>query len=320
MIIDVTVMATAEVDPHVIEVASRIEEQVASVVLGKRHQVRLACAALLAGHHLLVNDLPGVGKTTLATALASVVGGSMGRIQGTPDLLPTDLTGSSVFHPSDGSWSFRPGPLLSNVVLVDELNRITPRSQSALLEAMAERGVTVDGVTRAVPAPFLVVATMNPISSAGTFPLMASQLDRFGMVLGLGPVDRGTERALLQGRGGRSALDGVGAVIPVEFLPRLQAVVAAVAASDELLDHVLDVCDALRPLGHLSSRASRALLAVSRAHAALDGRRFIVPDDVRLVAPYVLAHRLTVEGEPVDARFGDVVRIVESVPVPPFRR
>jgi len=312
----VSAASGVELDNRIVEVACQIEAQLASVLLGKPAQVRLATAALLAGEHLLLNDLPGVGKTTLATALARAVGGSFGRVQGTPDLLPTDLTGASIYHQADDRWVFRPGPLLNNVVLVDEVNRITPRTQSALLQAMAEDRVTVDGITRPLPLPFLVVGTMNPAGSVGTFALTTGQLDRFGLSLGLGPVDRATERRLLRGDGGPAAVGAIEPVLPADLLPELQEVIASVHVSDPVLDYVLDLCDSLRPAGHLSARAARSLLALARALATLDGRGFVIPDDIKSLAVPCLAHRLAPEGDHVDGRSPRVRSVVEELPAP----
>ncbi len=309
-----------DVDAAIVSAARAIEERVGAVLLGQPAPVRLATAALLAGQHLLVNDLPGMGKTTLGTAMARVIEGSFGRIQGTPDLLPTDLTGCSVYQADTGRWSFRPGPLQANVVLVDEVNRITPRTQSALLEAMAEGQVTVDGVTRPVPRPFVVVATMNPAGSAGTFPLTAGQLDRFGAALSLGPVTRSVQRQVLRGDGGPAALSHVEPVLPAALLPELQDYVASVHVADLVLDYVLDLCQALQPLGHLSARASRSVVSLARALAVLDARSYVVPDDVKALAGPCLAHRLAAEGEPVDARSAEVRLAVEEVPVPDLVR
>ncbi|MGI9611758.1 MAG: AAA family ATPase [Acidimicrobiales bacterium] len=303
-------------DLSISAVAQRIEDGISSVVLGKPAQVKLVAAALLAGEHILLNDLPGVGKTLLATAVSKVVGGSLGRIQGTPDLLPTDLTGASIYHQVDDRWVFRAGPVVANVALVDEVNRITPRTQSALLEAMAEGRVTVDGVSRPLPLPFLVVATMNPVGSMGTFPLVAAQLDRFGLCFGMGSVDRDTERRLLRGAGGPNAAQELRPVLPVDMLIAAQAAVADVHVSDALLDYVLDLCDGVRPTGHLSARAPRALLGTARAIAVLDRRSFVVPDDIKLLAVPSLAHRLAGEGQPVDTYCPQVRSVVEDLPVP----
>lgn len=311
-----TAVAGLELDERIIDVARAIEERVASVLLGKPAQVRVATAALISGEHLLLDDLPGVGKTTLAAALAKVLGGAFGRIQGTPDLLPADLTGMSVYNQARGEWVFRPGALMANVVLVDELNRITPRTQSSLLEAMAEGHITVDGTTHAVPEPFVVVATMNPVGSAGTFSLTVGQLDRFGAAIALGAVDRETERRLLRGQGGPLAIDRLRPVLPADLLPALQSVVANVHLSNPVLDYVLDICDALRPNGHLSTRAARSIVALARALAVLDGRSFVVPDDVKALAVPCLAHRLALEGERIDANRSVVTAAIEQMPVP----
>lgn len=312
--------APTEVDAAIVGATRAMAQQVGSVLLGKPAQVRLAVAALLTGEHLLVNDLPGVGKTTLGAALARVVDGAFGRVQGTPDLMPSDLTGCSIYHQATGRWVYRPGPLQANVVLVDEVNRITPRTQSALLEAMAEGQLTVDGVTRPVPRPFLVVATMNPVGSAGTFPLTAGQLDRFGLALSLGPVDRVTQRQVLKGAGGPPALDRIEPVLPADLLPELQDHVAAVHASDLVLDYVLDLCQALGAHGHLSARAPRSMVALARALAVLDGRSYVVPDDVKMLAVPCLAHRLADEGVPVDAHQADVRSVVEELAGPDLAR
>lgn len=298
------------------DMARTIEERLSSVLLGKEHQVRLATAALLSGQHLLVNDLPGMGKTTLGSALARVIDGVFGRVQGTPDLLPTDLTGFTLFSPEAGRWTYRPGPLQSNVVLVDEVNRISPRTQSALLEAMAEGQLTIDGVSRPVPRPFLVVATMNPTGSAGTFPLAAGQLDRFGLVLSLGSADRETQRRVLRGSGGHHALAELQPVIPADMLPDLQSYVAEAHVTDPVLDYVLDLCHAASSLGHLSTRAPQALVALSRAMAVLDGRHFVVPDDVKTLAVPCLSHRLVPEGAPLDLLAGEVTVVLHEVAVP----
>ena len=297
------------------EVATKIEERISSVVLGKDRQVKLITAALLASEHVLLNDLPGVGKTVLATAVSRVVGGTLGRIQGTPDLLTTDVTGVSIYHQSNDRWEYRPGPVVANVVLVDELNRITPRTQSALLEAMAEERVTVDGVGRPLPLPFLVVATMNPVGSIGSFPLVAAQLDRFGVCFGLGLADREVERRMLRGAGGAEVARQLTPVIPADMLLGVQATVADTHVSDGLIEYVLDLCDAIRPMGHLSARAPQALLSMAKAIAVLDGRSFVVPDDIKLLAVPCLAHRLGKEGDPVDAYGPQVRSVVEALPV-----
>lgn len=321
--------AATQTDPHnssaaqpakqaasLTDAARAFEAALGTVLLGKPAQVRLATAALLSGQHMLVNDLPGVGKTTLGLALSKTIDGTFGRVQGTPDLLPSDLTGVTVYSQRTEEWTFRPGPVFSNIVLVDELNRITPRSQSALLEAMAEGHVTVDGVTRTLPEPFLVVATMNPAGTAGTFPLTAAQLDRFGLVLSLGRPDREIQKELLRGGGGADACEALNAVMPAHMLISFRKHVSQVTVSEPLLDYTLDLCESLRGQGHLSARAPHALLALARVLAVLAGRPYVVPDDIKQLAIPALAHRLGSEGEQVDARVPAVAAALDHVPVP----
>ena len=298
------------------EVARSFESALGTVLLGKPSQVRLATAALLSGQHLLLNDLPGVGKTTLGSSLAKTIDGTFGRVQGTPDLLPSDLTGVTVYSQRTEEWTFRAGPLFSNIVLVDELNRITPRSQSALLEAMAEGHVTVDGVSRRLPEPFLVVATMNPAGSAGTFPLTAAQPDRFGLAVSLGRPDRDVQKQLLRGGGGASAAELLEPVLPAHALSGFRAHVSRIQVSDPVLDYSLDLCEALSGQGHLSARASHSLLALARVLAVLAGRPYVVPDDIKHLAIPALAHRLGSEGERVDARAQAVQAALDNVSVP----
>lgn len=298
------------------EVARAFEKALATVLLGKPVQVRLATAALLSGQHLLLNDLPGVGKTTLGGSLARTIDGTFGRVQGTPDLLPSDLTGVSMYSQRTEEWTFRPGPLFSNVVLVDELNRITPRSQSALLEAMAENHITVDGVSRSVPQPFVVVATMNPSGSAGTFPLTAAQLDRFGLTISIGRPERDVQKALLRGSGGARAALAMKPVMAAAELLGFRNHISKVQVSEPVLEYTLDVCDALSPQGHLSARAPQAVLALARVLAVLAGRPYVVPDDIKHLAVPALAHRLCSEGERVDTHAHAVATALESVVVP----
>lgn len=312
----VTESPAAKQAPSLTDAARSFEAALSTVLLGKPNQVRLATAALLSGQHLLLNDLPGVGKTTLGVALAKSIDGSFGRVQGTPDLLPSDLTGVTVYSQRNEEWTFRPGPLFSNVVLVDELNRITPRSQSALLEAMAEGHVTVDGVSRLLPNPFLVVATMNPAGSAGTFPLTAAQLDRFGLVLSLGRPEREIQKQLLRGGGGIGAAEVLKSVMPASTLIGFREHVSRVKVSDPLLDYTLDLCEALRTQGHLSARAPHALLALARVLAVLCGRPYVIPDDIKQLAIPALAHRLGTEGERIDARAPAVLAVLDQVAVP----
>lgn len=266
------------------------------VVLGKETQVRMALACLLARGHLLLEDLPGMGKTTLSHALAQVLGLDYQRVQFTSDLLPGDILGTSVFERETGSFVFHPGPVFTELLLADEINRATPKSQSALLEAMEERQVTVEGNTRSLPEPFFVIATQNPLSQSGTFSLPESQLDRFLMRLSLGYPDRRAEQALLGGTGGRQQVLDPAAVLDKQQLLEAQQQVAAVKASDALIAYILRLAESSRnhpQLAYgLSPRGSLALLAACRAWAFLAGRDYVIPEDVQALAPAVIAHRL----------------------------
>jgi MoxR-like ATPase len=294
-------------------------DAVTSVVLGHDTAVELAVATFLAGGHVLIEDVPGVGKTLLAKALARAVGGPFGRVQATADLLPSDITGVSVHDPNTQSWSFRPGPLFATVVLVDELNRATPRAQSALLEAMAERQVTVDGTTHALADPFFVIATQNPRVDHGTFPLVAGQRDRFATRLRLGIPTPAVERALLQGTGGIDHLDDIVVVASADVWRAEQAAARAVHVDDLVLDYVVAIAGAVRshPFGdpELSPRASQTLLRVAQARALLDRRGYVLPDDVKAVAAAVLDHRLPPAPGVEEDR---AATIVASVAAPPF--
>ena len=265
-----------------------------SVLLGKEQQVKLAVACLLAGGHLLIEDLPGMGKTTLAEALARAFGLAFKRVSFTSDLLPADLTGINVFDPASASFHFQPGPLFSQVLLADEINRASPRTQSALLEAMAAGRVSVDGVSHTLPEPFVVIATQNGLDQVGTSPLPESQLDRFLMRLSLGFPSREAEEAMLAGRGHRSS--SLGELLAPNALLQLQEQVSHQHCEGALIAYVLDLLEASRfnGAGHgpLSPRAGLALLQAARAWSLMAGRSYVTPADVQAVFAAVVEHRL----------------------------
>ena len=273
-----------------------IAEQVGRVIVGKDAQTRLLSVALLSDGHVLIDDVPGVAKTLLVRTLAAALGLSFSRVQCTPDLLPGDVTGSLVFDQGAGEFDFRPGPVFANIVLADEINRATPRTQSAFLEAMQERGVTVDGVTHALPDPFLVLATQNPVEQKGTFPLPEAQVDRFLLSLRIGYPEADEEAAMLQRFRDADPLSGVEAVVGPDDLLAAQAEVRTVHVAADMAAYVVGLARATResPLVRLgaSPRASLALQRAAQAAAALEGRDFVVPDDVQYVLAPVLAHRL----------------------------
>ncbi|HHM6346308.1 TPA: AAA family ATPase [Pseudomonas aeruginosa] len=289
------------------------------ILLGKDRQVRLALACLLARGHLLIEDLPGMGKTTLSHALARVLGLSFQRIQFTSDLLPGDILGTSVFDRDSGQFVFHPGPIFAELVLADEINRATPKSQSALLEAMEEGQVTIEGATRPLPEPFFVIATQNPASQGGTFSLPESQLDRFLMRLSLGYPGRAAERSLLLGEARRDLLPRLEPLLDHAALAAFQAEVPKVRASDALVDYVLRLVEATRTqpafaLG-LSPRGSLALLAAARAWALLAGRDYVIPEDVQAVLPAVAGHRLRDQADPTGHGGGALVQwLLREVP------
>jgi MoxR-like ATPase len=291
--------------------------RIGQIVLGKERQARLSLACLLARGHLLIEDLPGVGKTTLAHVLAKVLGLQFKRIQFTPDLLPADILGVSIYQPEGKNFVFHPGPLFAQLVLADEINRATPKTQSALLEAMEEHQVTADGLTHKLPEPFFVIATQNPHHLIGTFPLPESQLDRFLMRIEMGYPDRAAERALLKGRDRRELVESLQPVISADKLASLQQLATRVHVAEPLLDYVQNLLDATRVAGEfaegLSPRAGLSLLAAARAWAMLHGRDMVLPEDVQEVAPSVIGHRLRPAG---GGRAVSVARLLESVPIP----
>ncbi len=300
----------------------QVLESAGRVILGKEHQLRLALACLLARGHLLIEDLPGVGKTTLAHTLARLLGLDFQRIQFTSDMLPADILGVSVFDRDKGSFKFHPGPVFAQLVLADEVNRATPKTQSALLEAMEERQVTAEGETRPLPEPFFVIATQNPSHQIGTFPLPESQLDRFLMRIELGYPDHAAERALLAGADRREMAAQLAPCLNGSELLALQQAARAVHVADALIDYVQALVAHTRSSPQwqagLSPRAALALLAAARAWALLDGRGHALPEDVQAVLPGVAIHRLRPAGE-TTARMNaaDIAaRLIEAVPIP----
>jgi MoxR-like ATPase len=315
---------SAESAEEVHTVAERVVANVERVIVGKHAEVELALIALLCGGHVLIEDVPGVGKTMLARSLAKSVGCSFKRIQFTPDLLPSDVTGVTIYNQKTGEFEFRAGPVMAQIVLADEINRATPKTQSALLEAMEERQVTVDGVTHGLPMPFLVLATQNPIEYEGTFPLPEAQLDRFMMRISLGYPSRGDEITILASQLQAHPIEEIGQVISAEELQTLQQQIKSVYVDRPLvMQYIVDVATATREHQEVylgaSPRGSLALVVASQARAALHGRDYVIPDDVKALAPATLAHRLIVSPAArirnVDTRL-IVQEILDIVPVP----
>ena len=299
---------------------TRLVDQISTIIVGKRPQIEDCVACLLAGGHLLIEDVPGVGKTTLAHALAVSLGLRFSRVQFTADLMPSDLVGVSVYERSREAFVFHPGPVFAQVLLADEINRAGPKTQSALLEAMEEQQVTVEGETRALPRPFFVIATQNPTDQLGTYPLPESQLDRFLMCLTLGYPDRASERDLLAGVDRRDAIARLAPVMTSEELRAAQQAVLAVHASDALLDYLQALIAATRS-GHwfvdgLSPRAGIAVLRAARAHALLDERDYVAPDDVQAILAQTVAHRLVPVPGSGRGRAEQVRAMLEAVAIP----
>jgi MoxR-like ATPase len=298
-----------------------LEQQVGTVVRGKPEVIRLAVVCLLARGHILIEDVPGVGKTTLAQALARSLGVEFQRIQFTSDLLPSDIIGVSIFNQRSQQFQFSPGPIFSNVVLADEINRASPKTQSALLEAMSEGRVTVDRIQHPLPSPFLVLATQNPLEHHGTFPLPESQLDRFLMTLEIGYPAREEERDLLLSGGVDETLETLSPALDAERLSQLQRSVPRIRVAEKLVDYMIDIAEATRSdsrfLLGASTRGVQGLCRAAQALALYQGRDFAIPDDVRTVAASVLGHRVVLRRQRDGTSGAEAVRqVLEEIPVP----
>jgi MoxR-like ATPase len=306
-----------------IDAVNRVHAQVSSVIHGKPQAIGMALLTLLSRGHLLIEDVPGVGKTMLAKSVAASIGGTMHRIQFTPDLLPSDVTGSAVFNMASRTFDFRPGPVFANVVLADEINRSSPKTQSALLECMAESQVSVDGATYALDDPFFVIATQNPVDMAGTYPLPEPQRDRFLARISIGYPDPASEQAMLMGQHGTADAASLEPIVDLALLRRLMAYTGQIHAADAIRMYTVAIVQATRehPAVHLgaSPRATLHLYRAARTRAALAGRTFVVPDDVAALAEPVLAHRLILhpEASAAGTTEGEVIRaVLERVPAP----
>ncbi len=301
---------------------AKLKAQLARVILGKDEVIQNLIIALLSGNHILMEDVPGVGKTTLAKALAKSFAAEFKRVQFTPDLLPTDILGSSIYNPRDGSFTFKPGPIFTNILLADEINRASPRTQSSLLEAMSERQASIEGTTRMLPAPFLVIATQNPIEFHGTYPLPEAQLDRFGMRINLGYPGKDQEVDVLYSQFHHHPLDDITPIVECAGILEMQTTVRAVKVDPRIAHYIVDLADATRHHSSVkvgcSPRGSLILFRTAQARAFVEGRDYAIPEDVKAVAAPTLAHRLALETK---AKYSgvlkeDIVReILGQVPV-----
>ena len=322
MVLDTGRQTGSPID-DLVPAARRIGKAIEAVIEGKRDAIQLTLAVLLAEGHLLIEDVPGVGKTMLAKALARAIDGTVRRVQFTPDLLPSDITGVSAYNQERREFEFKPGPVFANIVLGDEINRASPKTQLALLECMEERQVTVDGTTYSLQEPFMVIATQNPVEMEGTYPLPEAQRDRFTARISLGYPLPAAEREMLDTHGSSSPLDQLRPVARASDVQELVEAVRGVLVSDQVKDYIISLSNATRTSPELrlgaSPRATLHLLRASRAWAALDGRDYVIPDDVQRLARPVLAHRLLPTAEAIVERHLPehvVDRIVAQLPLP----
>lgn len=317
-------MNTAQIDIQISNTKDNLDkvvEEISRVILGKEEAIRLSLTCLLARGHLLIEDLPGVGKTTLSHTLASILGLDYQRIQFTSDLLPADILGISIYDRDSSTFSFHPGPIFSQLILADEVNRATPRAQSALLEAMEENQVTVEGKTRALAKPFFVIATQNPSNQVGTFPLPESQLDRFTMRIELGYPDNAAERELLKSSDRRTLLKSITSVISSETMLQMQQQAESIHVSDALLDYLQDLLDYSRRSADytngLSPRAGLAVLRCAKAWALMHGHPQVLPEDIQQVLPSIIGHRLNrVQESGQISQQDNATHLIKQVPIP----
>lgn len=309
---------------ELLSLVSELESNINQVVVGKAEVVRKCLVALLAGEHILLEDVPGVGKTLVGKALARSLAGDFCRLQFTPDLLPSDIVGSNIFNSKTNEFVYHSGPIFSNIVIADEINRSSPRTQSALLEAMSDRQVSVDGETHNLPRPFMVIATQNPFEFEGTYPLPESQLDRFLMRISMGYPDRSAERTILESHRSGEPVEELAPVVSCEQIAELQDRVRKIDVSESISEYLLDIIDGTRTSDDLevgaSTRAGLSLFRAAQSMALLEGREFVVPDDVKQLAVPVLAHRVIPKGflhagqrEAVESM---VARIVDEITIP----